>query len=209
MTSDEFLRRWEAMPDLKHADLIDGVVYMPSPLSRPHSAFHILLAAWLRNYESHTPGTESGLEATWIMGKRNVPQPDVALRVLPEFGGQSRDEGDYTGGAPELVGEVALSSGACDLGAKFRLYERVGVHEYWVAVVPEARLIWYEWIKGSFCAREPDADGVYRSRSFPGLWLDTEAFWRRDGARVQVVLGHGLATPQHAAFVASLAAKKK
>jgi Uma2 family endonuclease len=109
LTSDEFLRRWEAMPDLKHAELIDGIVYMPSPVSRKHSVFHTPLAAWLDNYVAQTPGCECGVEGTWIMGQREVPQPDLALWILPEFGGQSRDEGEYAAGAPELIVEVALA----------------------------------------------------------------------------------------------------
>jgi hypothetical protein len=31
LTRDEFLRRWDAMPDVKWTELIDGVVHMPSP----------------------------------------------------------------------------------------------------------------------------------------------------------------------------------
>ena len=209
MTSDEFLRRWDAMPDLKHAELIDGIVYMPSPLSLPHSDYHFPLTTWLGIYKAKTPGCQGGLENTWLMGKRNVPQPDIALRILPEYGGQSRNEGDYPAGAPELVVEVALSSAAYDLGAKFRLYERMGAREYLVALVKEGKFIWYEWVEGSFRVFEPDADGVFRSRFFPGLWLDAEAFWRQDDNQVYAVLEQGLATPEHASFVASLAGKKK
>ena len=209
MTSDEFLRRWEAMPELKHAELIDGVVYMPSPVSQPHSDFHILLAFWLRSYETDTPGCHSGLDSTWLMGERNTPQPDLALRVLPDFGGQSRAGGDYPLGAPELVVEVAVSSAAHDLGAKFHLYQRQGVLEYLVALVGEKRFAWYEWIKGAFRTLELGTDGILRSRCFPGLWLDAEAFWRLDGAGVRTVLEQGLATPEHAAFVAGLASQKK
>jgi Uma2 family endonuclease len=205
LRSDEFMRRWEAMPDLKHAELIDGVVYMPSPLSRKHSILHFPLATWLGVYEANTPGCQGGIEATWIMGERDVPQPDLALRILPEFGGQSRDEGEYTAGAPELIVEVALSSRARDLGVKLRLYERMGVREYLVAVVSQAKFIWHEWTAGGFQAIEQDTDGILRSRCFPGLWLDTAALWRHDQVRVLAVLQQGLASPEHATFVARLA----
>src|SRR5947209_8607867 len=89
LASDEFLRRWQEMPDLKRAELIDGIVYMPSPVSRSHDACHIFLASWLANYAAATPGCFPSLEGTWLMGDSQVPQPDVALQILPEFGGQS------------------------------------------------------------------------------------------------------------------------
>src|SRR5437868_1986062 len=86
LTRDEFLRRWEAMPGLKHAELIDGIVYMPSPVSRKHSDFHSAIDNWLGHYAVRTPGWRSGLEGTWLM-KEDAPQPDITLRILPEYGG--------------------------------------------------------------------------------------------------------------------------
>src|SRR5262245_1723702 len=100
LTREEFLRRWEAMPDLKRAELINGIVHMPSPVSIPHSRFHQDLTIWLRLYGRATPACESSLNATWLMGPRDVPQPDLALRILPASGGQSSDENDYLAGAP-------------------------------------------------------------------------------------------------------------
>src|SRR5579871_3738526 len=94
LTSDEFMRRWEAMPNLKHAELIDGIVYMPSPVSFPHSRFHLTFSGWLFVYESGTPGCQGGSEGTWLMGKRDVPQPDLTLRIDPAHGGQSGNEGN-------------------------------------------------------------------------------------------------------------------
>jgi hypothetical protein len=38
LTREEFLRRWEELPDLKNAELIDGVVHVPSPVSRDHGS---------------------------------------------------------------------------------------------------------------------------------------------------------------------------
>jgi hypothetical protein len=205
LTSDEFLRRWEAMPDLKHAELIDGTVYMPSPVTCNHSDFHLPLAGWIWHYTAGTPGCRGGIEGTWVMGRRDVPQPDLALRILPESGGQSRMEGEYTAGAPELIVEVSLSSLARDLGAKLKLYERMGVRECLIAVVGQSKFLWYESGAGGFQPLEPDADGIFRSRCFPGLWLDAEALWRLDQTRVLSIVQLGLASPEHAAFVARLA----
>ena len=208
LTSNEFLRRWEAMPDLKHAELIDGIVYMPSPVSLSHGDFHNPLCGWLHIYTSSTPGCRAGAEATWVMGKRDVPQPDIALRILPASGGQSRVRGEYGAGAPELVVEVATSSRSRDLGIKLKLYERMGVREYLVAVTRKEKFIWNVLTPGGYQVLEPDADGISRSRFFPGLWLDVAALWRFDLARMNTVLQQGLSSPEHAAFVARLAEQK-
>jgi Uma2 family endonuclease len=209
LTSDEFMRRWEAMPELEHAELIDGIVYMPSPVSSNHGVFQLLLAGWLNNFLASTPGCEGDVEATWLMGQRDVPQPDLALWILPESGGQSRVVGKYSSGAPELIVEVALSSSARDLSVKLRSYERMCVREYLVAVISQAKFIWHEWTAGGFQTIEPDTDGILRSRCFPGLWLDTGALWRRDRKHVLAVLQQGLASPEHAAFVGCLAGQHR
>lgn len=142
LTSREFLHRWEAMPELRHAELIDGVVFcMPSPVSRNHGAMHVRAAAWLGAYMEATPGTEAGSDATWVMGAKDAPQPDLYLRVLPELGGQSNDTGDYCGGAPELIVEISVSGLSRDLGAKLQLYRQAGVREYLSVLMNPRQLI--------------------------------------------------------------------
>jgi Uma2 family endonuclease len=142
------------------------------------------------------------------MGARNVPRPDNTLRILPEHGGQSRLEGDYTAGAPELVIEVAVSSRARDLGVKRKLYERMGVREYLIAIAGKDQFLWNVLVEGGYQDLDPGTDGILRSHCFPGLWLDPAALWRRDTKRLFAVLREGLGSPEHAAFVALLAAEK-
>ena len=178
---------------------------MASPVSRHHSDFQSVLNAWLGYYAAHTSGCRSGLDGTWRMAANDVPQPDNTLRILPEFGGQSRTEGDYTAGAPELVLEVAASSRARDLGPKLRLYERSGVREYLVAIPGKQELLWKVLTASGFEPLTPGTGGIMRSHFFPGLWLDSQALWNGDQARVFAVLQEGLATPEHAAFAAKLA----
>jgi Uma2 family endonuclease len=197
MTSDEFMRRWEAMPGLKHAELIDGIVYMPSPVSRLHSVFHLPLSTWIGCYVAATLGCSGGIDGTWLMDERNVPQPDIDLRILSEHGGQSREEGIYSGGAPELIVEVAASSRNRDLGAKLKLYERIGVREYLVAVAGKEQLLWNELTESGYRSLDPGADGIIRSRCFPGLWLDPAALWRLDLPRLLAILQQGIATAEH------------
>jgi Uma2 family endonuclease len=208
LTSEEFMRCWEEMPDVKYAELIDGIVYMPSPLSLGHGRFESVLNTWLGIYAFGTPGCMPSLEATWLMGGSDVPQPDITLTVLPERGGQSGVEGIYHSGAPELIVEVAVSSYSRDFGVKKRLYERMGVHEYLIALPGKSQLVWFGLAPAGFQALEPGTDGIFRSVCFPGLWLDPDALWNLDFARVNNVLQQGLATPAHAEFAAQLAARK-
>ena len=120
LTREEFLRRWDAMPDLKRAELIDGIVHMPSPVSDIHCDFHFRLNTWLGCYVTGTPGCAGGSNGTWLMSKENVPQPDLALKIRAEHGGQSRLEGEYPAGAPELIVEVSHTTSHRDSGTKLR-----------------------------------------------------------------------------------------
>jgi Uma2 family endonuclease len=207
LTSDEFMRRWEEIPDLKHAELIDGIVYMPSPVGRGHQIFEPFLSGWLDFYATSTPGCCPGTEGTWLMGKNQVPQPDITLFILPEYGGQSGVEGLYTSGAPELIVEVAVSSRSRDFGAKKRLYERAGVREYLIAVPMRKEISCFERIESGFQPIPLGDDGIFRSRCFPGLWLDTKALWDLDRPRRNACLEKGLATAEHATFVAELVSR--
>jgi Uma2 family endonuclease len=208
LSRNEFMRRWEAMPHVKRAELIRGVVYMPSPLSREHGSTDLDVAAWLGVYKAATPGCEGLCNATWLMGEEDAPQPDTSLRILPEYGGQSRTEGLYAAGAPEFLAEVCLSSTAYDLHAKLEVYEEAGVQEYLAVLMREREVRWHRLTGGRFEVLPAPADGVYRSATFPGLWLDTAALLGGDLARVLAVLNEGIKSPEHQQFVEQLAARR-
>jgi Uma2 family endonuclease len=208
LSRNEFLRRWDAMPEVKRAELIRGVVYMPSPLSTEHGSADLDVATWLGVYKSSTPGCQGLSNATWLMGEDDSPQPDTSLRVLPEFGGQSRTEGAYAAGAPEFLAEVCVSSTSYDLHQKLEVYQEAGVREYLAVLMREREVRWHRLVGGRFEVVPAPTDGVYRSAAFPGLWLDAAALLAGDLARVLAVLGEGLRSPEHAAFVAQLAARR-
>jgi Uma2 family endonuclease len=204
MDRTEFLRRWEALPGLKCAELIEGVVYVPSPVSMDHGETELRIGGWLWRYAAATPGCQVGTNTTWEM-LESVPQPDVHLRIQPEFGGQSSVGAKYPVGAPELAVEICLTSTEVDFGPKLRLYQRAGVREYiTVQRFPSRRIVWRVLRDNAYYALEPDADGVFRSTVFPGLWLDQDAFWTNDGARMLATLEAGLATAEHNEFVTQL-----
>ncbi len=208
LTRTEFERRYEAMPELRKAELIEGIVYMPSPVRlRLHARPHSHMNTWLGTYEARTPGLILGDNSTVRMDLDNEPQPDVLLLVDPAFGGQtSISDDDYVEGAPELVAEIAASSASYDVGAKLKVYRRNGVREYVVYRVLDGEIDWYVLRGESYQKLSADA-GILKSELFPGLWLDAAAFVRGDLAVVLDVLGEGLATAEHTAFVRELQAK--
>jgi hypothetical protein len=166
------------------------------------------MVGWLAYYRARTPGTQALDNATTVMDELGVPQPDAQLRILPECGGQTRNEGKFVAGAPELVAEIAKSTKAIDLGAKRADYQRAGVLEYLVVTLEPDDVYWHVRRGRKLVRVRPGRDGLYRSKVFPGLWLDPAALLRRDLAGVLAALDRGLATPEHADFVARLAAAK-
>jgi Uma2 family endonuclease len=201
----EFERRYAAMPQIKKAELIEGVVYMPSPVTQEdHGRPHFDVIGWLAACRAATNGVEGGDNSTLRLDLKNEPQPDVFLRILPEFGGQSGNSGKYVAGAPELIFEVAASSASYDLHDKLGAYRRNGVCEYVVWRVWDRQIDWFVLCDDRYQPLPLNADGHYHSQVFPGLWLDPAALIRGDLAQVLAVLQRGLASPEHAAFVSRL-----
>jgi hypothetical protein len=206
LTRAEFERRYEAMPHLKKAELLEGVVYLPSPVTEGfHARPHFDVILWLGLYRLHTPGLVGGDNGTLRLDLDNEPQPDAYLRILESHGGQSRISADnYVEGAPEHVAEVAYSSVSYDLNIKLHVYRRNGVREYVVWRTYDRAIDWFVLREGEFDRLAPGNDGIYRSEVLPGLWLDPQAMLAGDLGRVASVVQQGLATPEHAAFVARL-----
>jgi Uma2 family endonuclease len=207
MTRDEFHRIYEESPEDFKAELIGGVVYVASPVRISHGEPHMMFGALLAAYQGHTPGVTASDNTTVFLGDDTEVQPDLLLRILPAFGGQTRTkEEDYIEGAPEFVAEVAVSSRAIDLNAKRRQYAKYGVREYAVLCVKEQQLRWFDLAADK--ELQPDEAGIYRIRVFPGLWIDGPALLALDYTKLMQTLEQGLATPEHAAFVRQLAENK-
>jgi Uma2 family endonuclease len=206
LTRAEFERRYAAMPQLKKAELIEGVVYVPSPVRyRHHGVPHALLIGWLIQYAAGTPGVEVSDNSTVRLDLDNEPQPDALLLIDPACGGQTRfSADDYIEGSPELVAEVASSSVSYDLHTKLHVYRRNGVREYLVWRVLEQAIDWFVLRAGQYEQVPVDAHGLLRSEVFPGLWLDPGAMIRGDMAAVLALVQRGLGSPAHATFVARL-----
>jgi Uma2 family endonuclease len=206
LTRDEFERRYDAMPGLKKAELIEGVVHMPSPVRYDqHSSPHSSLVGWLWVYRAGTPGVGSAADGSIRLDDDNMPQPDAFLFIRPERGGRVRiSEDDYIEGGPELVAEVSASSASYDLGEKQAVYLRYEVCEYIVWRVLDRAIDWFVRRDGQYERLEPGDDGILRSQVFPGLWLDPAAMIGGDSARVLAMVQQGIASEEHADFVARL-----
>lgn len=206
LTRDEFERRYEAMPALKKAELIEGIVYMPSPVrTEQHGSPHAALMTFLGVYWANTPGVRAAVDATIRLDLDNEPQPDALMIVEPSRGGQARiDEEGYIAGGPELAAEVAASTISMARNAKLRVYRRNNIREYIIWRVEDQAIDWFVLRDGQYEQLPRNADGLLQSEQFPGLWLDADALMRFDLARVLQVLQQGLACPEHAAFVAQL-----
>jgi Uma2 family endonuclease len=204
-----FHARYEAMPPGTRAELINGVVYMPSPVGLDHGVAHAPVIYWLFYYVEQTPGLQVGDNATAVLGRKSEPQPDALLRILPEFGGRTRVKKKLLHGAPELLAEVSHATRYVDLGPKLEDYQRAGVREYVVRALEPDEIFWFIRRGKALIERPLGEDGFYRSVTFPGLWLDPLALIRGDGRRLRAVVDLGCATPEHAEFVAGLAAARK
>ncbi len=212
LTLAEFERRYDAHPEIKKAELIEGVVRIMSPVKVIyHADPHANIIIWLGVY---TAATSDGIyvsdNPSVRLNRRNMPQPDVLIYIRPELGGRTRlAEDGYLEGAPELIVEISSSSSSYDLGDKKSVYAKAGVQEYIVAEMPKRRLHWFTLDEGEYTKIKTGVDGIYRSRIFPGLWLKAEALWDGYLREMLAVLQQGLASTEHAAFVENLQSKIK
>ena len=206
LTHEQFMARSALLPDRVKAERFQGIVYMPPPLTANfHGQPHSNWTGWLWVYGAATPGVVVADNSTTLLGNDDDAQPDVSLRILPAHGGRSKlTTAGYIEGAPELIVEITASSASYDLGAKLDAYRRAGVNEYIAHRTYDREIDWFDLIEGRYEKRAPDAEGIYRSAVFPGLWLAVEPMLNGLSANVLTTLQAGLKTAEHEAFVRRL-----
>lgn len=195
LTRHEFERRYTAMPYQKKgsnkAELIEGIVYMASPLRfESHAKPHGNIIGWLWNYQIATERVTLGIEPTVRIDLDNEFQPDAVMFIPGR--GASITEDDYIAGAPELVVEIAASTVSIDLHDKKAAYRRNGVQEYIVWRTLDRKIDWFSLQDGEYIQLELDGNGIIKSQVFPGLWLAVEAMLSGAMADVLSVLQAGL-----------------
>ncbi len=189
LTRDEFHRRYCARPDIKKAELVEGVVYVASPVGfDSHGEPHALVVTWLGVYKAKHPRLRLGDNATVRLDQNNEVQPDACLwREEPDGPYIGSDKFVY--GAPQLVVEVTASSASYDLHDKKEAYRRAGVREYVVWRVNDGMVDWFRLRGDEYVWVEPDADGVIESAVFPGLRLAVPKLLTGDVAGVLAAFG--------------------
>src|SRR5262245_54715461 len=105
LSRDEFERRYDAMPEVKKAELIEGVVHMPPAVRfERHGTPQADLIGCFFYYRAFTPGVSVGDNTSVRMDLGSEPQPDGIVIIDPACGGQSTlSLDDYVEGGPELV----------------------------------------------------------------------------------------------------------
>jgi Uma2 family endonuclease len=187
MTSAEFEHRYDADPTVHHAELIDGVVYVSSPVrAEYHGKQHSYMDRWLGAYVDEREDVELYIDPTLRIDDRSQVQPDLALCI--DDGTSRIDEEGYLTGAPEFVVEVAASTFSRDMHRKKDLYAEIGVREYIVWRVYDEAIDWFVLEKGTFVARKPGKDGIVSSKHLPGLRLDVPAMLKGDMKAVAAAL---------------------
>ena len=207
LTRTEFECRYSVMPQVKKAELIEGIVHMASPVrARKHGKPHASIMLWLGSYWQAMPKLELLDNSTVRLDMDNEPQPDACLRIEAEAGGNSRvTEDDYIEGPPELIVEIAASTASYDLhDKKKKAYRRNGVQEYLVWRVLDGQLDWFVLEDGAYVELMADDDGITRSRVFPGLWLRVEDLLEGNLPGLVAGVNEGLASEAAKAFRESL-----
>jgi Uma2 family endonuclease len=206
LSRQEFERLYEQTPEKTKAELINGVVYMASPVRMDfHADQDSLLQTWLGNYRMLTPGVKTATNGSMRIDNWNEPQPDAVLYLPRKLGGLAAiDAEGFLVGVPEFVAEVANTSKSLDLNSKKQTYEKHGVPEYLVWRVQDQAIDWFTLKDGCYHPLAADAAGVYRSQVFPGLWLNTSAMLEGNLPAVYATLQEGCTTAEHQEYVERL-----
>ena len=209
LEAPEFHLRYSRMPDLHKAELIEGIVHMPSPTNLKHNLGHASLTQWIAHYATYTPDTFAGANGSVLLNLDNEVQPDAVMCYWP--GGPAAiladSEDDILRKAPQLAIEVSVSSRVRDRVKKFRVYQAAGIQEYIIWSVKEKTVEWFRLVDGEYLAFAPDPNGILKSIVFPGLWLDVHALVAGNMMQVITILNQGIAGKEHREFVKKLKRK--
>lgn len=129
-----------ALPDGKHAELIDGKIYYMTPPSRTHQKFLLSLSRKIADYIDSKDGSCEIYPAPFAVflnkDDTNYVEPDISVICDPS---KLDEKGCH--GAPDWVIEiVSPGNKSMDYYKKLFKYKTAGVREYWV-VDPGKKLV--------------------------------------------------------------------
>ena len=138
----------EALPDGERAELIDGEMYMMATPSMIHQRISMFLSNTLYSYIKNKGGNCEVFAAPFAVypdeSGYNYLEPDVLVICHPD----NLDNKGVHGG-PDLVIEiVSPSSKYMDYMRKLKVYERIGVREYWIVDPNLQRVTVYNFENG-------------------------------------------------------------
>ncbi|HEY9783809.1 MAG TPA: Uma2 family endonuclease [Candidatus Obscuribacterales bacterium] len=214
LTQAEFHRLYNQMPECYRLELVGGVVFEPPPAGLDHSDIQSFLNGAFLSYAGRTPGLQMGADATVILSNEDEIQPDIFLRILPQYGGQSGNTVEkrigsrqfgtrYIKGAPELLAEVSHTTKTIDLHRKKERYLFGGVLEYAVVCLDPHKIFWFD-LKNHIQLKA-SKDSIWRSVFFPGLWINGKAVFEGNYQLLMDTIDAGMATVEYAQFRESLA----
>ena len=198
----EFEQRYAHTPQLKKAELLEGIVYMSPCVPHAHGRLHLKMASWLCLYEEETPGAAGSSSASVRLDRINETQPDLLLMDTLPTGACKIAADDHLEGPPELCVEIASSSASYDLHQKKRINQRSGVQEYLAWDTNSNEIHWWGLVEGEYAPLSMDDCGVVRSQVFPGLWLHVPAAQQDDWKLVTATLREGLDSEEHRQYAA-------
>jgi len=165
-TAEEFL---DWLEPGRHADLIDGEIFMHSPVNLRHANLLNFLDPLLRLYIERKKLGRLYREVVAIrLGSRNVFLPDLSFFTNAQV---AHLQPAHAPMAPAFVAE-ALSPRTADrdLGMKFATYEEHGVQEYWV-LDPEALAHRFYRREGELLVEFAPGEEIIRATTVPGFWI--------------------------------------
>ena len=205
LTQQEFHKRYMQMPEVMKAELIEGVVTMPSPISVEYHTYpQGDLGWWIASYYLKTPHVRGGPNGSIILNENNELQPDLLMHIESAAGGNaSLNEEGFLIGAPELVIEVSHTSSSIDMGPKMKAYQSNGVAEYLIWKVKEKEIQWLALKDGNYSQLPIERD-LLKSEVFPGLWLNVSALFKQELEQVEATLRSGMESEAYLNFVKEL-----
>lgn len=172
-------------------------------LARPYVLGELAssVSYWLCQYRRSTPCVESLGRVSIFLDPTTEIETTAAMWLTP--GADDRPRWQRCEGVPELLVEVTATVHNKVFRRRLRVYEQSEIHELLVVTGDPRDTALYARENGRFARVSPADDGSYRSRVFPGLWLDPSALFSDEWNEMAACLDRGMATEEHAAFVAS------
>jgi Uma2 family endonuclease len=166
------------VPDGEKADLIDGVIYMPSPDNLQAARLFSWLFRLLSEFvEARDLGEVYPLRVAFRLDDGAAPEPDIGFLSKRNLGRAYRN---YIEGPPDLAIEiVSPESAQRDYVSKRQLYEKHGVPEYWILDEALKKVLLLRLEATGHYREVQVRKGILRSRVISGFWLKEEWLWQQ------------------------------